>query len=87
VLRLPRLAATDMAGLVRPVATGRAAVAPLLHRKTEGVPFFVVEDPAALRADGRREEAMAHLKQAAAIFAEVGEPGALEPEIWKLVAW
>jgi tetratricopeptide (TPR) repeat protein len=40
-----------------------------------------------LHADGRREEAMAHLKHAVAIFAEVGEPGTLEPEIWKLVAW
>ncbi|HYY80681.1 MAG TPA: BTAD domain-containing putative transcriptional regulator [Actinomycetes bacterium] len=40
-----------------------------------------------LHADGRHEEAMAHLKQAVAIFAEVGEPGTLEPEIWKLVAW
>ena len=40
-----------------------------------------------LRASGRSEEAMAHLKQAVAIFAEVGEPGEMEPEIWKLVEW
>jgi DNA-binding SARP family transcriptional activator/tetratricopeptide (TPR) repeat protein len=40
-----------------------------------------------LHLDGRHAEAMAHLKQAVAIFAEVGEPGTLEPEIWKLVSW
>jgi tetratricopeptide (TPR) repeat protein len=37
---------------------------------------------------GRRDESMAHLKRAVAIFAEVGgHPGELEPEIWKLVEW
>ncbi len=41
-----------------------------------------------LHALGRIDESMAHLKQAVAIFAEVGgNPGELEPEIWKLVAW
>jgi DNA-binding SARP family transcriptional activator len=40
-----------------------------------------------LHLDGRHDEAMTHLKQAVAIFAEIGEPGTLEPEIWKLVAW
>ena len=40
-----------------------------------------------LRASGRSEEAMVHLKQAVAIFAEVGDPGEMEPEIWKLVEW
>ena len=30
---------------------------------------------------------MDHLKHAVAAFAEVGGSGALEPEIWKLVAW
>src|SRR6266545_3645733 len=41
-----------------------------------------------LHATGRHEEAMAHLKQAAAIFAQVGGPeGHLQPEIWKLVEW
>jgi DNA-binding SARP family transcriptional activator/tetratricopeptide (TPR) repeat protein len=40
-----------------------------------------------LHLDGRHAEAMDHLKQAVAIFAEVGEPGTLEPEIWKLVSW
>jgi tetratricopeptide (TPR) repeat protein len=40
-----------------------------------------------LHAAGRREEAMAELKQAVALFAEVGEPGKLEPEIWKLSEW
>ena len=37
---------------------------------------------------GRAEEAMAHLKQAVAIFAEIGEEaGTMQPEIWKLVEW
>jgi DNA-binding SARP family transcriptional activator/Tfp pilus assembly protein PilF len=40
-----------------------------------------------LHLDGQHAEAMDHLKRAVAIFAEVGEPGALEPEIWKLVSW
>ncbi len=39
------------------------------------------------RLAGHDEEAMAHLKQAVALFAEVGEPGVLDPEIWKLVEW
>jgi tetratricopeptide (TPR) repeat protein len=38
-------------------------------------------------AAGRADEAMDHLKQAVAIFAEVGEPGRLQPEIWRLVDW
>ena len=40
-----------------------------------------------LHLAGRHAEAMDHPKQAVAIFAEVGEPGTLEPEIWKLVSW
>jgi DNA-binding SARP family transcriptional activator/tetratricopeptide (TPR) repeat protein len=40
-----------------------------------------------LHLGGQHAEAMDHLKQAVAIFAEVGEPGTLEPEIWKLVSW
>jgi DNA-binding SARP family transcriptional activator len=38
-------------------------------------------------AAGRGDEAMGQLKQAVAIFAEVGEPGRLQPEIWRLVDW
>ncbi len=38
-----------------------------------------------LRRTGEHDEAMVHLKQAAALFAEVG--GVAEPEIWKLVDW
>ena len=41
-----------------------------------------------LRAEGRRDEAMEHLKRAVALFAEIGgQPGVPEPEIWKLVEW
>ncbi len=40
-----------------------------------------------LRASGATQQAMDHLKRAVAIFAEVGEPGVLSPEVWKLVDW
>ncbi|MFN2520422.1 MAG: BTAD domain-containing putative transcriptional regulator, partial [Candidatus Limnocylindria bacterium] len=40
-----------------------------------------------LRAAGRREDAMRHLKRAVAIFSEIGDPGGMEPEVWKLVQW
>jgi hypothetical protein len=40
-----------------------------------------------LRAAGRTEDAMGHLKQAVTIFAEIGEPDDPRPEIWKLVEW
>jgi DNA-binding SARP family transcriptional activator len=40
-----------------------------------------------LHLAGDHGQAMEHLKRAVAIFAEVGEPGSLEPEIWKLVSW
>jgi tetratricopeptide (TPR) repeat protein len=41
-----------------------------------------------LHATGRSEEAMAHLKQAVTIFAEIGvESGSLQPEIWRLSEW
>ena len=40
-----------------------------------------------LRASGDTTRAMEHLKRAVSIFAEVGEPGVLSPEVWKLVDW
>lgn len=40
-----------------------------------------------LHAAGREAEAMEHLKHAVAAFADVGTPGELEPEIWKLITW
>ena len=42
-----------------------------------------------LHAAGQPDAAMAHLKEAVAIFAEVGEPAGPpgQPEIWKLVEW
>jgi predicted ATPase len=39
-----------------------------------------------LHAAGRAEAAMSHLKQAVAIFAEIGA-SAPQPEIWRLVTW
>jgi tetratricopeptide (TPR) repeat protein len=40
-----------------------------------------------LRAAGRSDEAMRHLKRAVTPFAGIGEPGTMEPEVWKLVEW
>jgi tetratricopeptide (TPR) repeat protein len=40
-----------------------------------------------LRAAGRHEEAMLHLKRAVALFAEIGEPDERAPEIWPLAVW
>ena len=40
-----------------------------------------------LHRSGRGDESMAALKLAVAIFAEIGEDGRLEPEIWKLTDW
>ena len=41
-----------------------------------------------LHAAGHPDAAMGHLKQAVAIFAEIGEEaGTMQPEIWKLVEW
>ena len=41
-----------------------------------------------LHAADREHEAMEHLKQAVAIFAEIGgDAGRSPPEIWKLVEW
>ena len=36
---------------------------------------------------GRHEEAMEELKRAVALFAEIGEPGELQPAIWRLIDW
>ncbi|HET7377108.1 MAG TPA: tetratricopeptide repeat protein, partial [Anaerolineae bacterium] len=41
-----------------------------------------------LHASAKSDEAMAHLKQAVTIFAEIGiEAGTMQPEIWKLTEW
>jgi hypothetical protein len=40
-----------------------------------------------LRTEGRDAEAIGELERAVAIFAETGEPGKLELEIWKLSEW
>ncbi|MBI3960359.1 MAG: hypothetical protein HY328_16215, partial [Chloroflexi bacterium] len=42
-----------------------------------------------LHQAGDDEQTMGHLKQAVALFVEIGEPGALptNAEIWKLAEW
>jgi len=42
---------------------------------------------AIVRATGRDQDAMRHLKRAVALFAGIGEQGTMEPEVWKLVEW
>jgi predicted ATPase len=91
------IAARNALALVEAAAGNRAAAIALLEaaleecrRTGERHLEAAVENSLAdqLHAVGRTDEAMAHLKQAVAIFAEVGgNPGELEPEIWKLVAW
>ena len=65
------------AGIARTVALGdRHREAALRNRHAD-----------LLHAAGRGDEAMEELKRAVVIFAEVGEQGKLEPEIWKLSEW
>ena len=41
-----------------------------------------------LHRAGQPDDAMIHLKQAVAIFADIGvEAGTVQPEIWKLTEW
>jgi DNA-binding SARP family transcriptional activator len=40
-----------------------------------------------LKAAGQQKESMRHLKRAVSLFAEIGAPGTMEPEVWKLVQW
>ena len=52
VLELPRLDAAGVAELVSAVAPARAGSAGLLHQRTEGLPFLVLEYLAAVGDDG-----------------------------------
>lgn len=40
-----------------------------------------------LRAQGRKDDAMRHLKRAVRLFSEIGEADTSEPEVWKLIGW
>lgn len=40
-----------------------------------------------LHQAGREADSREQMKQAVVIFAEIGEPGEMEPEIWKLTEW
>jgi DNA-binding SARP family transcriptional activator/tetratricopeptide (TPR) repeat protein len=91
------VAARNGLALVEAAAGDREAAITLLlealatcHRTGETHLEAAIENNLAdqLHAVGRSEEAMAHLKRAVTLFAEVdGLPGEQEPEIWKLVAW
>lgn len=40
-----------------------------------------------LKAAGRSADSMRHLRRAVTLFAEIGAPATMEPEVWKLVEW
>ncbi|HEU4673788.1 MAG TPA: BTAD domain-containing putative transcriptional regulator [Candidatus Limnocylindrales bacterium] len=92
-----RIASLNALALVRSAAGDRAAAITLLEealrlgqRHGDRHRQAALENNLAdlLRAEGRREVAMDHLKRAVAIFADIGgRPGVAEPEIWKLVEW
>ncbi len=92
-----RIASLNTLGLVRAAAGDRAAAIALVEealelceRQGDRHRQAALENNLAdlLRAEGRRDEAMEHLKRAVAIFADIGgRPGVPEPEIWKLVEW
>ena len=93
----PRIAALNSLALVhgdlgqrdRAMSLTREALA-LCERQGDRHRQAALENNLAdlLQADGRPDDAMDHLKRAVAIFAEVGgQPGELEPEIWKLIEW
>lgn len=76
----------DRAGAVARLLAARDAAARTGERHLEAAIENNLADQ--LHALGRVEDAMAHLRRAVTLFAEVGgRPGELEPEIWKLVAW
>ncbi|HEX5829042.1 MAG TPA: AAA family ATPase [Candidatus Limnocylindrales bacterium] len=93
----PAIAARNALALVEAEAGRRDTAITLLEEALDdarraGEPHLeaAVENNLAdqLHAAGRHDEAIAHLKRAVALFAEVGgRPGELEPEIWKLVSW
>jgi len=93
----PRIAALNSLALVhadlgqrdRAIELTREALA-LCERQGDRHRQAALENNLAdlLRAKGLGDEAMEHLKRAVAIFAEVGgQPGELQPEIWKLIEW
>ncbi len=84
-LALARGRAGDSASAIALTAAALAACLELGDRHREAALHNNMSD--LLRASGRREDAMRHLKRAVAIFAEIGEPGGMEPEVWKLVEW
>ena len=84
-LALAVAAAGDTARAIELTEAGLAVTVTLGDRHREAALRNNLAD--LLRAAGRRDEAMAELKAAVALFAEVGEEGKLEPEIWKLSEW
>jgi tetratricopeptide (TPR) repeat protein len=85
-LALARSASDDIAGALELAETALALCASQGDRHREAALRNNLSD--LLHAAGQPDAAMAHLKRAVAIFAEIGlEAGDIQPEIWKLVEW
>ena len=86
---VPRIAALNnlalVAGDLALLELARALCATVGDRHREAALANNAAD--LLHAAGRHDDAMAALKEAVALFAEIGEDGAMEPEIWKLRDW
>jgi tetratricopeptide (TPR) repeat protein len=85
-LALARSANDDITGALKLAETALALCVSQGDRHREAALHNNLSD--LLYAAGQPDAAMAHLKRAVAIFAEIGlEAGDIQPEIWKLVEW
>jgi tetratricopeptide (TPR) repeat protein len=85
-LALARAASDDIAGALELAETALSLCISQGDRHREAALHNNLSD--LLYAAGQPDAAMAHLKRAVAIFAEIGlESGDIQPEIWKLVEW
>jgi DNA-binding SARP family transcriptional activator len=85
-LALARGASDDIAGALKLAETALALCVSQGDRHREAALHNNLSD--LLYAAGQPDAAMAHLKRAVSIFAEIGlESGDIQPEIWKLVEW
>ena len=75
------------AGRAIELTDGRARALHPAAATVTGRQRFATTSPTCSAPTGADAEAMEELKRAVAIFAEIGEPGKLEPEIWKLSEW
>ena len=84
-LAIARRRAGDLVGAVAGAARALELLSPLGDRHQLAALHSNLAD--ALHAVGDEEPAKRHLTESARLFAEVGEEGGWEPEIWKLSEW